>query len=199
MTTYSQLRTDIAEWTNNESTELEAQLDTLIDLAERRLARDADLRLFRTYATATTTEADPYLYMPVDCLVVRQLRFVNGEILRLRPLSFIREYWPNEVLTARPKYYAHRDDRFIVLAPTPAQALDVEASYTFRPNGLSADNPSTWLSNQAYDALLFAALIEAGSYLEAITPERLALYQQRYAEALARLQAQEARTLVDDY
>lgn len=199
MTTYSQLKTDLADWTNNASEELAGQLDVIIDLAERRIAREADLRHFRTFATATTTNADPYLYMPVDCLVVRQLRFVNGETLRLRPLSFLREYWPDETQTARPKYYAHRDDRFVILAPTPNAALDVEAAYTFRPDGLSALNPSTWLSAQAYDALLFACLVEAGTYLEGITPERQALYGQRYIEAITRLQGQEARNQADEY
>lgn len=199
MTTYARLRADIAEWTNNESDELEAQLDTIIELAETRLARDADLRVFRTHAVAEVLAGDAYLYMPADCLVIRNLRFTDGEALRLRTEGFIREYWPNELLTARPKYYAHWNESFAVLAPTPSDPAQVEVAYTRRPTGLSASNPTTWLSTHAYDALLFAALVEAGGYLEGVTPERHALYQQRYQEALARLQGQEARNLTDEY
>lgn len=199
MTTYARLRTDIAEWTNNESVELQAQLDKIIELGELRLARDADLRVFRQHKTALVLVGDPYVYTPTDCLIVRGLRFIAGEQLRLRTEAFLREFWPNELLTARPKYYAHWNDRFVLLAPTPADPAEMEITYTQRPAGLSVGNPTTWLSANAYDALLYACLVEAGSYLEGVTPERLALYQQKYTEALGRLQGHESRNLVDDY
>lgn len=199
MTTYARLRTDIAEWTNNESVELQAQLDKIIELGELRLARDADLRVFRQHKTALVLVGDPYVYTPTDCLIVRGLRFIGGEQLRLRTEAFLREFWPNELLTARPKYYAHWNDRFVLLAPTPADPAEMEITYTQRPAGLSVGNPTTWLSANAYDALLYACLVEAGSYLEGVTPERLALYQQKYTEALGRLQGHESRNLVDEY
>lgn len=199
MTTYTRLRTDIAEWTNNESTELAANLDKIIGLGELRVARDADLRVFRQHAVAEVLGGDPYVYTPADCLIVRGLRFIGGEQLRLRTEAFLREFWPNELLTARPKYYGHWNDRFLLLAPTPADAAELEITYTQNPTGLGADNATTWLSTNAYDALLFACLVEAGAYLEGVTAERLALYQQKYTEALGRLQGYESRNLVDDY
>ena len=199
MTTYSRLRADIAEWTNNQSTELADQLDKIIDLGELRLVRDADLRVYREHKIAEILAGDPYVYTPADCLVVRALRLIGGEILRLRPEGFLREFWPNELLQARPKYYGHWDASFILLAPTPNDSLEIEITSTRRPEGLDVDTATTWLSTHAYDALLFACLVEAGSYLEGVTPERFALYQGRYQEALARLQGQENRNLVDEY
>lgn len=199
MTTYTRLRADIANWANNESVELAENIDSIIDMGERRLAREADLRTFRRHGISEVHAGDPHVYTPDDSLVVRGLRFVNGEQLRLRSEGYLREFWPNELLTARPKYYGHWDARFVLLAPTPDVDAQVEMTYTARPAGLSADNPSTWLSLHAYDALLYACLVEAGSYLEGITPERLAVYQTRYGEALSRLQASESRNLVDEY
>lgn len=199
MTTYTRLKADIVAYTNNESTELAAQLDKIIELGELRLVRDSDLRVYRKHAVSEVLTGDAYLYTPADCLVVRGLRLVDGEQLRQRTESFLREFWADESVTARPRYYGHWSDRFCLLAPTPSTDLEMEITYIHRPTGLSADNATTWLSLNAYDALLYACLIEAGSFLEGITPERLALYQQKYSEARGRLQDQENRNLVDDY
>lgn len=196
---YDRLRSDIPAWTDNESEELAAALDSLIRLGELRLAREADLRVLRARATVALTVGDPALDLPTDSLVVRQIGLASGALLRRRPESFIREYWPDAAQVGTPRYYAHRDEASVLLAPTPSAALGAEVVYTRLPTGLSAGQNITWLSTYAYDALLAACLVEAGAFLEGVTPERMALYQQRYGEALARLQALEDRNRIDEY
>jgi hypothetical protein len=199
VTTYAILRADITGWTNNESTELTAALDTIIRLAELRLYRELDLRIFRNSATSVTATGDPYLALPIDCLVVRALRLSSGVHLLNRDETYLREFWPNAAVTASPRYYAPWDEETVVLAPTPDAAYPVTIVYTRQPTGLSATNTTTWLSLNAYDLLLQACLLEAAGYLEGVTKERMDMYQQRYGDAAQRVQAQDARNRGDDF
>lgn len=199
MTTYALLRADITGWTNNESTELAAALDTIIRLAELRLYRELDLRIYRQSATSVTATGDPYLALPVDCLVVRALRLSSGVHLQNRDETFIHEFWPNAAVTASPRYYAPWDEETVLLAPTPDAVYPVTIVYTRQPTGLSATVTTTWLSLNAYDLLLQAALLEAAGYLEGVTKERMEMYQQRYGDAAQRVQAQDARNRGDDF
>jgi hypothetical protein len=199
LTTYALLRADIIGWTNNESTELAAALDTIIRLAELRLYRELDLRIFRNSATSTTAIGDPYLALPIDCLVVRALRLSSGVHLLNRDETFIHEFWPNAATTASPRYYAPWSETTVLLAPTPDAAYAVTIVYTRQPTGLSATSTTTWLSLNAYDLLLQACLLEAAGYLEGVTKERMDMYLQRYGEAAQRVQAQDARNRGDDF
>lgn len=199
MTTYAALRADIVNWTNNESTELAAVLDTIIRLAELRIYRELDLRIYRYSATSVTEPGNIYLLLPADCLVVRALRLSSAEHLQNRDETFLREFWPNPVTTARPRYYGQWDEATLILAPTPDQAYPVAIVYTRQPTGLSATTTTTWLSLNAYDLLLQASLLEAASFLEGVTKERMDMYQQRYADAAQRVQAQDARNRGDDF
>jgi hypothetical protein len=199
VTTYTQLRADIANWTNNESTELTAALDTIIRLAELRLYRELDLRVYRESRTSATEPGNTYLALPIDCLVVRLLRFTGGTHIQNRDESFIREFWPDATATGIPRYYAPWDEETVLLAPTPNQAYPLTLVYTRQPTGLSATATTTWLSLNAYDLLLQASLLEAAGYLEGVTKERMDMYQQRYADAAQRVQAQDARNRGDDF
>jgi hypothetical protein len=199
VTTYAILRADIANWTNNASTELTAALDTIILLAELRLYRELDLRIYRESRISTTESGNQYVTLPTDCLVVRALRLSTGVHLLNRDETFLREFWPNAALTAAPRYYAPWDEATLVLAPTPDQAYSVTLVYTRQPAGLSATVTTTWLSLNAYDLLLQACLLEAAGYLEGVTAERMAMYQQRYGDAAQRVQAQDARNRGDDF
>jgi hypothetical protein len=199
MTTYTQLRADIIAWTNNESTELAAALDTIISLAELRVYRELDLRIFRKSAAGAATAGSQYLPLPADCLVVRALRLSSGIHLLNRDESFIREFWPDPSILSGPRYYASWDESTVILAPTPNQSYAVQLVYTRQPAGIGPGNTTTWLSLQAYDLLLYACLLEAAGFLEGVTPERMEMYQTRYADAAQRVQTQDARNRGDDY
>lgn len=199
MTTYTQLRADIIAWTNNESAELSAALDTIISLAELRIYRELDLRIFRRSAAGAATAGSQYLPLPTDCLVVRSLRLNDGTHLLNRDESFIREFWPDPDVMASPRYYAPWDEETVILAPTPDQSYAVLLVYTRQPAGLGPGSATTWLSLFAYDLLLYACLLEAAGFLEGVTAERMEMYQTRYADAAQRVQTQDARNRGDDY
>ena len=79
------------------------------------------------------------------------------------------------------------DDNTFILAPTPDSTYTVELHYKYRPASLTAgaESGTTWISDNAPDALLYGTLVEAATFLK--TPEEIPLYQQRFDMALQNL------------
>jgi len=194
---YTELVAAIPAYLNNSSAELAAQLDTIIRIAENRVLRDIDLRAYRMHATAVTTASDPYLTLPDNVLSIRYLRLRAGEYLEYRAESFMSEY--NKVVTTAgtPKYYGHWDDAVVVLAPAPNGILTVELSYKVKPASIVTAS-TTWLGDNAEDVLLYACLIEAGIYVQAL-PETLGPLMDRYKTAKESLEAQERTNASDEF
>lgn len=200
MITYDAFRSKVKGFLLDDSAELDADLDTLIRLAELRIYREADLRLFKRHAFTALTAGDYWLTLPPDCIVVRDVRISGGDFLHSIPETFIREYWPDPAVLGTPKYYGQWDAATLMLAPTPANSAQIELTYTYQPPGLSADNPSTWLSTHAEDLLLYAVLTEASTYKQGMIPaEAAAKYAQGYQAALARVAGQEQLNRIDEY
>jgi hypothetical protein len=59
----------------------------------------------------------------------------------------------------------------------------VELGYIVRPAQLSAANPTTWISTNAPEALLYACLIQAYSYTKGPT-EMLGFFDGSYKQAI---------------
>ena len=77
-------------------------------------------------------------------------------------------------------------DTFII-APTPDSSYAVELHYYYRPASLTTDDSgTTWISTNAPDALLYACLVEAYTFMKGET-DLIQLYSARYGEAITRL------------
>jgi hypothetical protein len=124
----------------------------------------------------------------------------NYNYLLLKQVSFIRDFTPNASTTGTPKYYAEFDQNSFILAPTPASNLTFELHYFYRPSSLTSagDTGTTWLSENAPNALLYGSLVEACTYLKnyEVTPA----YEQKFQEALLGLKnLGEAKSTRDQY
>ena len=108
--------------------------------------------------------------------------------LEYRDIGFINEYWPNRSTTGTPKYFSNWDETFFIIAPTPGAALSVEINYRERFTTINSSNTTNWLTDNAYDVLLYGALIEAAVYNKDAAQQQV--YQQRYAESLQATQAE---------
>jgi len=178
-------------------------IDTFILLTENKILRDIDLEIFRQSSTTTLSANDPYLVMPTDILTHRYMLIFdasnNETFLNFRDVSFVKEYWENSSETGTPKYYAVWNENTFRLAPTPATALTVELGYIRKPAGLSSANPTTWLSTNAPEALLYGCLVQAYSYTKGPL-EMLGYFSNSYKEALAGLGLeQQGRRRRDEY
>lgn len=200
MKTYDQMRATVKSFLIDVSVELDAELDTLIRLGELRIYREADLRLFKKHAFTSLVTGDYWLELPTDCMVIRDLRISGGNYLENMPETFVGEVHPDPGVLGTPKYYAQWDAQTLVLAPTPANSVQVEMTYTYQPPGLSPSTPTTWLSTNAEDLLLYAILTEASVYKQGMIPDAAAAkYQQSYQEALQRVVSQEQHNRYDEF
>jgi len=188
--TFDSLKTAIQDYQETSETTFVNNLPVFIKEAEERILKNIVLPVFRKNVTGTAAADNTYLATPTDFLAPYSLAVISSseyEYLLFKHVTFIRSYTPNPATTGTPKYYALFDDNTFILAPTPSTNFTFELHYKFRPTSLTAGAGSgtTWLSENAPDALLYGALVEAATFLK--TPEEAARYDQRFAQAVAAL------------
>jgi hypothetical protein len=202
--TYAQLKTAIQDYTENTESSFVTHLPDFIRASEDRVFKLVDLEVFRKNATSTLTSSDPYLSVPTDYLSSFSLSLTNGsskQFLLQKDVNYLQEYNPNPATTGTPKYYAFFDIDNFILAPTPDSNYAVELHYYYRPASLTAgaDSGTTWLSENAPNALLYGSLVEAYIYMKG-EQDMLGMYEKQFQEALSRIKdLAEARENSDAY
>ena len=188
--TLTTLKQSIQDWTENNETTFVNELDFIIKNAEERILKSVDLDFFRKNVEGGFTTGNKFLQKPSDYLATFSLSYVKSSeniFLLQKDVNFIQQYTPNPATTGSPIYYSSFDvDNFIV-APTPDADYVAELHYYYRPASLTTDDSgTTWISTNAPDALLYACLIEAYSFMKGES-DILQLYTTRYGEAITRL------------
>ncbi len=200
---YAELVQAIRRYTDVDSNVFsDSVIDTFITMAENRILRDIDLDYFKKESTGALTSGNKFLGAPSDILTHRYLMVtVSGDqvFLDFRDTSFMKEYWPDGTDTGIPKYYSVWDQNTFYIAPTPGSNYPVEIGYIYRPAQLSTLNPTTWISNNAPEALLYACLIQAYSYTKGPS-DMLNYFNQSYQQAIQGLgMEQQGRRRRDEY
>lgn len=188
--TYATLKSTVQDYCETSESTFVNDLPTFIQEAEERILKNVELPVFRKNVTGTATASNTYLSTPSDFLAPYSLAVSSSgsySYLLFKHVSFIRDYTPNPTTTGLPKYYALFDDTTFLLGPTPDSNYTFELHYKYRPASLTAgaESGTTWLSDNAPDALLYGTLTEAATFLKA--PEEIGNYQQRFDMALAAL------------
>ena len=202
--TYDELVTNIRNYTEVGSNVFtESVINTFITMAENQILREIDLDVFKLEATGTLTGANRFLSIPNGMLTHRYMLVTPaaGEqvFLDFRDTSFMKEYWPNGATVGVPKYYSVWDQSTFYVAPTPSTSYTVELGYIYRPTQISSANPTTWISINAPEALLYACLIQAYSYTKG-PPDMMQYFRQSYKEAVQGLGVeQQGRRRRDEY
>ena len=173
-----------------------SQLAIFVEQAEQRIYNTVQLPDLRKNVTGITTASNKYLSCPTDFLAPYSLAVVdatgNYSYLLNKDVNYIREAYPNPTDTAIPKYYAifgpRSDDTkelTFILGPTPDTAYTVELHYFYYPESIVTAG-QTWLGDNFDSALLWGSIVEAYFFLKG-EGDLLAVYQNRYQEALALL------------
>jgi hypothetical protein len=202
--TYASLKTAIQDFAENTETSFVTHLPDFIQAAEDRIFKLVDLEVFRKNATSNLTSSDPYLSVPSDYLSAFSLSITKNsakEFLLQKDVNYLQEYNPNPATTGTPRYYAFFDVDNFILAPTPDSSYPVELHYYYRPASLTAgaDSGTTWLSDNAPNALLYGSLVEAYIYMKG-EQDVLGMYEKQFQEALSRIKdLAEARENSDAY
>ena len=201
--TYDELVTNIRNYTEVDANVFSnSVINTFITMAENRILRDIDLDVFKLEDTGNLTAGNRFLGAPQGILTHRYLMVVVGDdriFLDFRDQSFMREYWPDYTEEGVPKYYSVWDQNTFSVAPTPDENYQVQMGYIYRPSQLSPATPTTWISTNAPEALLYACLIQAYSYTKG-PPEMLNYFNQSYQQAIQGLgMEQQGRRRRDEY
>ena len=160
--------------------------------AEYRILREVDSDNNRKYATATIIAGQPYVSTPLltdQTLIIREAQIIpsgiyTGEnaVVEYRDTGFINEYNASNT-QGLPKYFSYWDEQTIVLAPIPDLTYTMQLNYILKPAGLSANNTTTYLSQQFPNGLLYACLVEAYGFLKG-PADMIQFYEQKYQSTL---------------
>lgn len=213
MATLGELKADLLSYTTYDEPDFVAHLPAFIRQAEERIWFFVQLPNFRRNVTGNFTEGTPYLQLPDDFLAAASLAVIraNGdyEYLLNKDVNYIRAVFPNPNTRGEPTHYALFDasaeDTTILVGPTPDQNYAAELHYFYKPASLTLDDDDaneTWLSNNAYDTLLYGALDEASTWMKknAGVDNMGDTYSQRFALGLQSLKnLGESRDRKDTY
>jgi len=202
--TYDELVTNIRNYTEVGSNVFtNSVINTFITMAENQILRAIDLDVFKLEVSGNLTSGNKFLAAPSDLLTHRYMMITNAQgdqiFLDFRDTSFMKEYWADGTATGVPKYYSVWDQNTFYVAPTPNASFTVELGYIYRPTQLSSTNTTTWISNNAPEALLYACLIQAYSYTKG-PAEMMQYFRGAYQEAIQGLGTeQQGRRRRDEY
>lgn len=175
MGTLADLEADVQSYTQYDDADFVAMIPSFIREAEERIWYFVQLPFFRKNVTGSFDASSPYLKLPEDFLAPASLAItVSGEYRYLlnKDVNYIREIYPNPTFEGPPTCYAlfsaDADNTTIIVGPTPDQNYATELHYFYKPASLTAgaEDGTTWLSENAYDALLYGTLEEAANWMK---------------------------------
>ena len=185
--TYATLVQAVKDFTEYDETTFNSYIDTFIRNCEERILFSVDLTDFRNNVTGTTTSGNKFLGLPADFLSPFSVSITasgSKSFLLNKDVEYLQEYNPTDA-TGVPKYYSLFNKSTFILAPVPDDDYSVELHYYYQPPSI-VDAGTSWLGDNAEQALLYGTLFEAYTYMKG-EQDLLNLYNQRFAEALTRL------------
>ena len=138
--TYTQLKSSIQEYTDNNETSFVSNLNRFIEAAEQRILSTVDLEVFRKNASGTMTSGNQFLAMPTDYLASFSMSIESSSskvFLLQKDVNFLQESYPNSAVTGIPRYYGVYDVNNFIIAPTPNANFSTEIHYFYRPTSLT--------------------------------------------------------------
>lgn len=200
MTSFTYLVNDLIESCENESQEFLDYTPKMIYKAEERLFREIDDYGLVVYTSVAVSASNPQVSLPAGTRVVKNLNITDDSGIKtnilLRTDEFLTDYWPNATSTGTPKYYAKLDHTAIRLAPTPVSTVSGELVYEGKPETLTSANQTNYFTDNTYDALYYAAMIEALLFEK--NWSAVPMYEGRFKDAVNSLRNQARRTRRDD-
>ncbi len=180
--TYDNLKSEIASFLNRD--DLTANIDTFIDLAETRHARDLRIREMETVDTSITTVAGTQSYdLPTGYLELRYAMLQTSPYTMLQymsPADFFRVYNAGEG-SGMPVYYTIVGKK-IYLGHSPDSANVLELGFFQRATALSSSNTTNDILTNFPDLYLYGSLAETSPFL--MQDERLAVWSSLYKEGV---------------
>jgi len=207
MPSYSFLKTDLINTTENDSSEYESQISNIVERAESRLMKELDDFGLDNYSSFSFTAGDPIVTVPEGTLVVRNVNYKTSASSNITPLlqrtyEYAIDYFPHaSASTGTPRYYSRKNNTEIYIVPTPASALTGEIQTTKRPLALSSATgasatTSNYFSEFCYNALFDACMVESMIFMKNFS--LVPTMEQKFQGSINSLRNQARRTRRDD-
>lgn len=199
--TYTSLVSQLSSYTERTDVAFVAQIPSFIMLAENRVATDMKQQGFQSVVSGTFTAGTLGAQIAKPAFWRETISFnykdpVNGWMpLRLRPLEYLKNFWPIQASIQPPRFYADYNAANFLVAPTPDQAYAFELAYYARLEPLDSTNTTNWLTLNAPQCLLYASLLEA--YIWSKNAGKVQEFQGHYDNAKAGLLQETAERLGD--
>jgi len=178
-----------------------AQLPSLINFAERRIAQELKIEGFINVVTGNFTIGEPVLSKPdrwrdtVSWAVGTGTGYNTRQQLYTRAYEYLGLYWPDRTATDTPEFYADYDSTHWLVAPTPDVEYPFEILYYELPQLLSDSVQTNWITEYAPQLLLYATLLEAAPFLK--NDERISIWQAMYDRSAATLNGEDIAKILD--
>jgi len=178
-----------------------AQIPKLINLAERRIARDLKIQGFQTVVTSTMQASVAVVPKPDRWRETISINIGTGTTNNVRTevfgrsYEYCRAYWPNQTETETPVFYADYDYKHWLFSPTPNFAYPMEIVYYELPALLDDSTQTNWLTEYAPNLLLYGTLLEATPYLK--NDERIPTWMNFYQMAASSISQEDDKKIID--
>jgi len=191
ITTYSELKTAIADWLNR--SDLTSAIPNFIIMAEAQMNRQVRHRKMVTRATATLDTS--YFAVPADWKETIRFQLNTNPVT---PLVFVT---PEQLLedsqrfsaANQPMFYTTIGQQFEVL-PQPDGSYEAELLYYAKIPSLSDAAPTNWLLTESPDIYLYATLIQSAPYLK--EDERTAIWTSLYEKLVEDMRVADERARI---
>jgi hypothetical protein len=186
MSTYTEIETDVISWLNRVGfTALVAEVETFIQLAQRRIYRTADLNaMLVEVAFDSDTPTIPTGYLRTKSMSTD----TGGSTCQIHgaPLKKVKQAG----LLGQPRLYTTigTDFRF---GPTPDQVYSIDLVYYGSLTNVSSTVANNWLSDNIPELILFGACMEACLWLK--DDARAGVWEGRFSQTLTDLEDSEGK------
>ena len=186
LSSYSALKTSIANWLNRSDLTSEIS-DDFIVLTEADL--NSKLRIRKMITSTSITIDSETESIPADFLQVRDFFITEGGTKYA--LKYITPGQMDQIkgssTSGMPETYTILGDNFR-FAPIPSAAYTGTLNYYAKFPALSDSNTSNYILTHHPAIYLYGSLYHAANFLGGIDPQRLQQWQQMYQTALERLE-----------
>jgi hypothetical protein len=177
------------------------QIPRLINLAERRIARELKIQGFINIVTGTLQAGVSVYPKPDRWRDTVSINIGTGDqnntrkVLFTRAYEYLISYWPDRSARDRPVFYGDYDYTHWLIAPTPDADYPFEVLYYELPPLLDDVVQTNWLTEYAPQLLLYGTLLEATPFLK--NDERISVWQNMYDRAAAMLNGEDLAKILD--
>ena len=183
---YIGIRNEVQGWINRP--DLASQIPTFVQMAQRRIEREINHSCMEEQSPTTTLTSDS-IDLPTNFKATKSLRVTSGDVmynLRLVDIDALKaKYSVSQTGEPIECYAVSSVDNAVIIRPYPD---DITGTYAVEfvfygfTDDLQNDSDTNWWTLNAWDVLLYGALIEASAYL--INDARISTWQAKYLEAL---------------